>query len=504
MFFRGAKSRFFQQSKGPRRFQQTEAATTSQVPELTYKHVRKALLKNTKTTKAYTVLTLGVTAYAIYNVWNEWNETPEQLLDEALLKLNSRELSDKESGFDLMKKLNTTSRVFSGRLRVPLNEQILSSPHTISSLLYNIDSSNPSSINDRALEWLYKVSTHSSTNKEASLNIIQQEGGVEKLVSLLSQSDYSKSKNWFIASQILVNLSKHNDKIVLSTDVDNKLLQSIELLDESRDPLAISTAVQLLHSPLVKPEDKAAYLEKSPTLKALSERIERKDTGIVDSSKHIIDQASKYLTRFQSTSQLVPVDNVDATLGSILVASVLGGIWGKYLWSASSRVTLRRSLEQIVPGYDAEVAEKYRRQFVKGRYIGRSLFALFLFDYVASHVLQHLYGAPNTIGQLDQLLPTSTSSSSGSTSRRNDTLIDECKNFDKYWVLAQIAAFSLGSLYLIQKKRFVFVPIVLTGIYNNRDLVERHTGHSIDEIMEIGSAHLSYSVDKLKDLLTNK
>jgi len=159
----------------------------------------------------------------------------------------------------------------------------------------------------------------------------------------------------------------------------------------------------------------------------------------------------------EATTSVVSRDKLpfpNSAIFSLLFVPIFGSIWGKFMWEISSTSNpLYRKLKSV---YGADQTEPLRKRFVATRRIGLALFVLLECDLLASMLPSLLsgreipfIGAPLQTEWKDQQL----------------TVL---------YPTLQTGLFTLISIGLINKYRFVMIPLVCATLINHHDLLVKY------------------------------
>jgi len=464
-FFRLRSSQFSSRTAERKNPHQKRKCTTQPgeiPPPLSYNLVRDVLQKRTKTTNIFTLLTVAATVGTLYYYVYDWHDTPNALLERAKNMLANKDPAVQKEGMDLLNKGVVIKRVFSGPVGIPIDPKLLARDDIIELMVERLSSEEEVRLN--ALIYLYKLLSYKPLRNETKELILKHDPKLEKLVSVVSDSDKYHTESWNVAAHILTKF-KNTDGID-----KKKLVKGISSLTASSNPLALATAAHL--APLVEdalPEDLRKTLQKVNTSHLVGE--------IFKLGMDSVPEYDEHKTLPQPTGPA-------ANLFNILGISMLSGIWGYFMWKGASKFS--SGYKGLKRDYPKEEVKQLRQQFLQNKAVGRGVFALLLFDYLASLGLQYTSGDSLTFNSYSNIK---------TPSDWKDTSIP----MSSAYPMVQTSLFALGLLILIQRQRFVFLPMLLAGAHYNRDLLNRfEVTRPASEFLESGVKEVE---NKAEDLL---
>jgi len=418
-------------------FKRFNSNTPEALTPLTYKQIKNAILKRSLFVKVSTAAIILGGIGVIMSYVHGWEDTPERQLAKALNNLHYDDVQYKIEGFNILnEKLFVTKRVFSGEVAIPVGVENLVREDVVSSLVNNVPVAE---VRGHALSWIYKLVSYSPF---ASYYLLLSDPNLDKVCTVLIQTDYSSTTDWILASHILLNMEKHKEAFVKNVT----FLIGLESMAYSNNPLAVSTASRLFT--LLTP-DVSINSELSSNLAKLNQN------SITSSITKI---ALNHVPEYVHYPHLTDHHNLPASLVSTLVFSTFASVWGKLLWSAS--ISMSSEYKALVKGHDPKQVKSLRKQFLRHRAVGRAVFALLLFDYVASNLMTHTSGERLAFQKNSPLqLPSNLSKKSIPLS--------------SLYPVVQTSLFLLGSLIALHTQRFVVVPLLLAGGFYNMDLVKQ-------------------------------
>jgi len=209
---------------------------------------------------------------------------------------------------------------------------------------------------------------------------------------------------------------------------------------ESHVPLAVATAQQL-----------ATLLPQTAGLNDSVKESLSKLSKASSFNKSLADIGLQHVPEYTQHPYLTTGKGPTASLLSTVVFSMFASLWGKVMWSTS--VNLSSEYSALVQGQDPKRVRSLRKQFLRSRAVGRAVFTLLMFDYIASLLLRSssedmLLDAPIKIPEV----------------------ITTIKPLSTVFPFVQTSLFLLGTLIMIRRQRFVVVPLLLAGAFYNRDL----------------------------------
>jgi len=411
---------------------------------ITYSEVKKVLLRSNITPRVFTLAALFVGVGAMYTYWNERNYTPEATLGIALNKLSSDDKDIKKEGFqDLSESLYIQKRLFSGPVGIPVDFQALATKHVMSVLLDNVSVDPEISLN--SLSWILRLIKKSTISKKAQAALIDNDPNLEKFAKLINRSDYQQNQDWIVAAQILLNL---DSKYLIPLLQSKQISEGLVAMAKSNNATAIAMAAKLASK--IPP----AKLQKLPEISTIvnsnlsTESSSRTNDALVLAGvRHVAPVVSRDLT--------IHPPSPTATPFSILTQSLFGFFWSGFMWRVS--ISLNSEYRKLKKLQDPAVLNPFREKFLQSRRVGLSLFVLLTADLISSYFLQLLAGKEFHLGE-------------GITLRRRKEYYG--KSLTTVYPVIQSGVFTLVTIAMIQRYRFVMVPILLALSWNHFDLIK--------------------------------
>jgi len=175
-------------------------------------------------------------------------------------------------------------------------------------------------------------------------------------------------------------------------------------------------------------------------------------TGII---KSITDIGLRHAHEYAEHPSLVVSHGPSASFLSTLIFSSFATVWGKSLWTSS--VSMSPGFRTLVRDQDPKRVNTFRKQFLQHRAVGRAVFFLLIFDYLASLGMKHASGerlafhrdSPIQVPLEHSKLPMSSA-----------------------YPFVQTSLFIFSTLVMLHTQRFIVVPLLLAGGFYNIDLIK--------------------------------
>jgi len=390
-------------------------------------------------------------------------QVPETKLKEALFEIHQDNIDAKVRGFNkLNDSLYVTRRVFSGLVGIPIGKEDLIDQNFVTTLTRAV---HIPQVSTDALSWLFKLINSSDDVKPL---LLHSDPSLNKFAKILSQDDYSKSKDWILASHILLHLDK--DAVVLKDSPE--FGEGIRRMYSSGHPLAISLASDLISLvPTIKNVDPSTVTALQHNVSPLSHHIN--DLGLVN-----IPQLKK--------SPFTVSPNPRASEYSTIAFALFAALWGKFRWYFGLK--LSPAYRTLIKGQDPVLARSLTKHFLRQRSVGSVVLYLLGMDLISSYLLKHASGkklgfnsnSPIQIPDNNYQLPLLT-----------------------IYPFIQTTLFTMSTIYAIQRQRYVVLPLILAGVFYNYEAFQsRELNQVLDPIAHEYDRFVSnYGIGSLRNKL---
>eukprot|EP01124_Arcella_intermedia_P017340 TRINITY_DN24107_c0_g1_i1.p1 TRINITY_DN24107_c0_g1~~TRINITY_DN24107_c0_g1_i1.p1 ORF type:complete len:475 (+),score=78.40 TRINITY_DN24107_c0_g1_i1:17-1441(+) len=418
--------------------------------EISYKDVKKVLLEPSLFVRSSTALAVlgALGAYVAYSM--DWQNTPQSQLQVALENLKCEDTQAKVEGYEkLDKQLFAIRRVFSGPVGIPVSQDALTSEQLVTTLMKNIEVEE---VSGRSLTWVYKLLSSIHGDKVLD-TVLAVDPNLSTICKSLVSPDYGNTDEWLVASKIILDFAEdkqHKDKYQSVFQSNPDFINAIQAMASSPFPLAVATAHNLYE---LLPEDNPLDPEIANRLKQLnpSSRMHHEMTNL-----GLLEVGS-----YKSNPHIVTPRGPTSNSLSIAFFSTFAYFWGKMLWNFS--ISTSSSYKTLIEDQDPKRVRSLKKQFLRNSGVGRAVFALLTFDYLCSILLRSSSSSHLDFNaDFPFHLPESIS--------KQETPL--CSSFP----FVQSSLFLFGTIYSIYTHRFVVVPLLLAGAYNNLDIIDEKVG----------------------------
>jgi len=262
---------------------------------------------------------------------------------------------------------------------------------------------------------------------------------------VLTQSNYVDTTNWILASHIILNIANNEEEFAHNEN----LVSGIESMAASGHPLAVATAARLL---VLVPSDARMGKE------VLTNLAKYNTNSMADIIKSLTDVGLRHVPEYANHPSLVVSHGPTAGVLTTFLFSSFATVWGKALWTSS--ISLSPGFRTLVKDQDPKRVHSFRKQFIRNRAVGRAVFLLLMYDYLASLGMKHTSGEKLAFHRESPIqLPKSWANSK--------------QPLSSVYPFVQTTLFICATLVMVHTQRFVVVPLLLAGGFYNIDLIKR-------------------------------